>query len=70
MQDINVSLKNDNTYTIMAKSRFLDRWLDKVVMASGSEFVYFLIILGLLVWAFLGILFGTPNTWQVIISDV
>jgi low-affinity ferrous iron transport protein len=69
-KDVDVSIENVNAYTIMAKPRLLDRWLDKVVVASGSEFVYFSIILALLVWAFLGIPFGTSNTWQVIISDV
>ncbi|KAF8860901.1 putative low affinity iron transporter [Acephala macrosclerotiorum] len=68
-KDVDVSLENVNTYTVMTKPRLLDRWLDKVVVASGSEFVYFSIILALLVWAFLGIPFGTSNTWQVIISD-
>lgn len=68
-KDVDVSLQNVTTYTVMAKPRLLDRWLDNVVAASGSEFVYFSIVLALLVWAFLGIPFGTSNTWQVIISD-
>ena len=68
-KDVDIPLENINTYAITAKPRLLDRWLDKVVVASGSEFVYFSIILALLVWAFLGIPFGTSNTWQVIISD-
>jgi low-affinity ferrous iron transport protein len=68
-KDVDISIENVNIYTVMAKPRLLDRWLDKVVAASGSEFVYFSIILALLVWAFLGIPFGTSNIWQVIISD-
>ncbi|RDL35891.1 Uncharacterized protein BP5553_06503 [Venustampulla echinocandica] len=68
-KDVDVSVENENTYTVLAKSRLLDRWLDKVVEVSGSEFVYFTIIVALLVWAFLGIPFGRSNTWQVTISD-
>lgn len=52
------------------KTRLLDRWLDKIVRASGSELVFFGILAALLVWALLGIRFGDTENWQVIISDV
>jgi low-affinity ferrous iron transport protein len=68
-KELDVSVENINTYTVTAKTRLLDRWLDKVVEASGSEFIYFTIIIALLTWAFLGIPFGRSNTWQVTISD-
>jgi low-affinity ferrous iron transport protein len=68
-KDVDASVENINTYTVMAKPRLLDRWLDKVVQGSGSEFVYFSIIFALLLWAFLGIPFGNSNTWQVTVSD-
>ena len=68
-KDLDVTVENINTYTVTAKARLLDRWLDKVVEASGSEFIYFTIIIALLTWAFLGIPFGQSNTWQVTISD-
>ncbi|KAH6680173.1 Low affinity iron permease-domain-containing protein [Halenospora varia] len=68
-KDVEDSVENVNTYTVLAKPRLLDRWLDKVVEVSGSESVYFTIIVALLVWAFLGIPFGRSNTWQVTISD-
>jgi low-affinity ferrous iron transport protein len=68
-KNVEDSVENVNTYKVLAKPRLLDRWLDKVVEVSGSEFVYFTIIVALLVWAFLGIPFGRSNTWQVIISD-
>jgi low-affinity ferrous iron transport protein len=64
-----VSIENVNTYTVVAKPKLLDRWLDRVVETSGSEFVYFTIIIALLIWAFLGIPFGRSNDWQVTISD-
>jgi low-affinity ferrous iron transport protein len=65
----NNSTENINGYTTIIKPKMLERWLDKVVEASGSEFAYFTIIIALLIWAFLGIPFGKYNTWQVIISD-
>ena len=66
---LDVSVENINTYTVTTKARLLDRWLDKVVEASGSQLIYFTIIIALLTWAFLGISFGHSNTWQVTISD-
>src|SRR5271168_2607951 len=68
-ESANVSVENANTYTATAKSRLLDRWLDKVVEWSGSEFIFFTIMAALLTWAFLGIPFGQSNDWQVGISD-
>lgn len=64
-----ISVENINTYSVITKAGVLDRWLDKVVEASGSEFIYFTIIIALLAWAFLGIPFGQSNTWKLIISD-
>ena len=66
---VNSSVENVHTYTVLTKTRALDRWLDKVVEMSGSEPVFFIIIIALLVWAFLGIPFGQSNDWQVGISD-
>lgn len=63
-----VTLANDQ-YVSLVKERRLDRWLDRVVEISGSEFVYAAILLGLLVWAFLGIPFGNVSSYKIIISD-
>lgn len=68
-KSLEVTVENIDSYTATAKAGLLDRWLDKVVEASGSEFVYFTIIIALFTWAFLGIPFGQSNTWQVTISD-
>jgi low-affinity ferrous iron transport protein len=65
-----VSVKNDTGYTIKAKSRMLDRWLDWVVKASGSEPVFFTIMTALFTWAFLGIKYGQSQDYQILISDV
>jgi len=62
-------VENINTYTVTAKARLLDRWLDNVVEYSGSQLMFFAILGGLLIWAFLGIPFGHVTDWQVGISD-
>jgi low-affinity ferrous iron transport protein len=66
---VNISIQNINTYTVLTKTGLLDRWLDKIVQFSGSEFIFFTIIIALLTWAFLGIPFGRSNDWQIGISD-
>ncbi len=53
-----------------SKARVLDRWLDTLVRVSGSEFMFALVLAGLLAWAFLGIPYGSSPDWAVIISDV
>ena len=67
---VSVALDGANDYTKVAKPRMLDRWLDKAVIFSGSQFVFFFIVAALLLWALLGIRFGQDNDWQVVISDV
>jgi low-affinity ferrous iron transport protein len=57
------------TTTSMVRSNPLDRALDALVAASGSQTVFFLILLGLLLWALLGIPYGQDPDWQVGISD-
>lgn len=59
----------DDEYVSPVKERRLDRWLDRVVEISGSELVYAAILIGLLVWAFLGIPYGTTSSYKIIISD-
>lgn len=46
------------TFMEEEKARLLDRWLDKIVRASGSEVVFFGILAALLIWALLGIRFA------------
>lgn len=61
--------KKNNTYAFRPKANRFDRWLDRVVEISGSQFVFFSILGALLAWAFLGIPFGQVTDWQVGISD-
>ncbi|KAK5999359.1 hypothetical protein QM012_005484 [Aureobasidium pullulans] len=53
----------------MIKAKRLDRWLDKVVAASGSDTVLFFTAAALLGWALAGINFSRNTGWQVGISD-
>ncbi|KAH8892641.1 Low affinity iron permease [Thozetella sp. PMI_491] len=61
---------NDTGFAIKLKKRRLDRWLDVLVHASGSEPIFLLILAGLLAWAFLGVTYGSSTSWAIIISDV
>ena len=69
LETCHISTSTSSTYLTPVKPRRLDRWLDLIVAISGSEFVYCTILLALLVWAFLGIPFGTTASWKIIISD-
>ncbi|PVH93990.1 putative low affinity iron transporter [Periconia macrospinosa] len=63
------AVENVDAYLALVKPRLLDRWLDRVVELSGSGFIYFTILVGLFVWAFLGIPYGSNNTYKILISD-
>lgn len=62
--------KNVTGYVDRVKKARFDRWLDKVVKASGSQPVFFFMIGGVLIWAFLGIRYGQSDNWAALISDV
>jgi low-affinity ferrous iron transport protein len=68
-EDHDVPVKTTDTYISLVKPRRLDRWLDRVVEISGSEIIYVTILLGLLVWAFLGIPYGSTDSYKIAISD-
>ncbi|KAJ4377030.1 hypothetical protein N0V86_006469 [Didymella sp. IMI 355093] len=68
-EDQDPSTKTTETYISLVKPRRLDRWLDRIVEISGSEFTYVTILLGLLVWAFLGIPYGSAASYKIVISD-
>lgn len=58
------------TYRAAPHTKLLDRWLDNVVAFSGSTFMFFAILTGLLVWGLLGVPFSGGQDWQVGISDM
>lgn len=68
-KDMTTPVENIDTYPDITKARILDRWLDKVVTVSGSEFTFFTILAALLTWALLGLSFGQVTDWKVGISD-
>ncbi|KOS17041.1 Low-affinity iron/zinc ion transport protein fet4 [Escovopsis weberi] len=61
---------NITGYVEHAKANRLDRWLDQVVKASGSQPVFLMMVGGVLAWAFLGIPYGESDQWAALISDV
>ncbi|KAH7094504.1 Low affinity iron permease-domain-containing protein [Paraphoma chrysanthemicola] len=63
------SVDDTNTFRRLVKPRLLDRWLDRVVEMSGSEYIYLTFLVGLLTWAFLGIRYGGSSTYKIAISD-
>ncbi|KND93996.1 Low-affinity iron/zinc ion transport protein fet4 [Tolypocladium ophioglossoides CBS 100239] len=65
-----VENQNITGYVEQTKERALDRGLDWLVRASGSEPVFLFIVAGLLAWAFLGIHYGDTTDWAVLISDI
>lgn len=64
------SVHNVTGYVDKQKDGRLDRWLDWVVWASGSEPVFLFIAAGLLTWALVGIKYGETDSWAVMISDI
>ena len=69
MRNMTTPADDIDAYPGTTKARILDRWLDQIVKASGSEFAFFTILAALLAWAFLGIRFGQTTDWKVGISD-
>ncbi|KAH8703299.1 Low affinity iron permease-domain-containing protein [Talaromyces proteolyticus] len=61
---------NPAGFTSATKAKVLDRWLDRVVVISGSKAVFGIIFIGLVTWAFLGIPYSDLDIWQVLISDI
>ncbi|KAF2623327.1 hypothetical protein BU25DRAFT_425082 [Macroventuria anomochaeta] len=68
-EDRHVFVGITDTYVFLVKQPRLDHCLYRVVKVSGSEFTYVTILVGLFVWAFLGIPYGTANTYKIIIPD-
>ncbi|VEU22718.1 DEKNAAC103786 [Brettanomyces naardenensis] len=64
-----VSREGVSGYEERKRPRRLDRVLDSIVRFSGSEYVFYLILIGLLCWAFTGIKYFSLK-WQALISDV
>ncbi|CAD0093961.1 unnamed protein product [Aureobasidium mustum] len=65
--ETDATIKSMSINTVKVKR--LDRWLDKVVAASGSNTVLFCTVAALLGWALAGIRFSQNTGWQVGISD-
>ncbi|KAI5300517.1 low-affinity Fe(2+) transport protein, partial [Ascosphaera atra] len=57
-------------YVVFEKKHRLDRWLDRVVKASGSSLTLLFTIGFLFAWGMFGIKYHHEEKWQVILSDV
>ena len=68
--DVQPTVVEIQGYVTKAKARRMDRWLDAVVVMSGSEYVFFTILSGLFAWAFLGIQYHDQLQWPALISDI
>lgn len=64
----NGKIKTSCSFTGLEKG-LTDRILDWLVMAAGSEYVFFLMWAILIIWIVLGCVYGAPDTWQVVMQD-
>lgn len=48
---------------------FTDRCMDWLVVFAGSQFIFFLMWILLAVWCIIGIVYGAPSVWQVVMQD-
>ncbi|GAO17555.1 hypothetical protein UVI_02047540 [Ustilaginoidea virens] len=68
--EVSEPVENVTGYVKHTKTNKLDRWLDAMVRASGSEPVFLVIVAGLAVWALTGIHYGETDNWAALISDI
>lgn len=65
--------KNGNVVTSRGfnglRRGFSDRCMDKMVAFAGSQFIFFLMWIILIVWCVIGIVYKAPSTWQVVMQD-
>ena len=64
----NGSITTSQGFTGLEKG-LTDRILDWLVMAAGSEYVFFLMWCILIIWIVLGCVYKGPNVWQVVMQD-
>lgn len=64
----NGSITTSQGFTGLEKG-VTDRILDWLVMAAGSEYVFFLMWCILIIWIVLGCVYKGPNVWQVVMQD-
>lgn len=46
-----------------------DRLLDRVVLFAGSQIVFFLMWVIIIIWIVIGIVYNAPENWQVVMQD-
>ncbi|SCU97715.1 LANO_0E16754g1_1 [Lachancea nothofagi CBS 11611] len=72
MGDVNITKKGQITtshgFTGLEKD-LSDRTLDKVVRYAGTQIVFFLMWVVLVIWIVIGIVYKAPENWQVVMQD-
>lgn len=56
------------SFTGLHKS-FMDRTLDKLVIWAGSQFMFYLMWVILIIWVVIGAVYNAPFNWQVVMQD-
>lgn len=64
----NGCIDTNMSFTGIKKSH-MDIWLDKAVMWAGSQIMFFLMWIILIVWVIIGAVYNAPFNWQVVMQD-
>lgn len=64
----NGCIDTNMSFTGLKKS-YMDSWLDKAVMWAGSQVMFFLMWVILIVWVIVGAIYNAPFNWQVVMQD-
>ena len=64
----NGNIETSRGFTGLRKG-FADRCMDKMVAFAGSQFVFYLMWIILIIWCVIGIVYKAPGTWQVVMQD-
>lgn len=64
----NGDIDTSHGFTGLHKDR-ADRTLDKIVEFAGSQVIFFLMWVIIIIWVVIGIVYKAPNTWQVVMQD-
>lgn len=61
-------IETSHSFTGLSKG-FTDKALDFLVFAAGTQTVFILTWIILIIWVVLGIVYKAPNNWQVVMQD-
>ncbi|KAL3230408.1 Low-affinity Fe(2+) transport protein [Nakaseomyces bracarensis] len=61
-------IETSHSFTGLSKG-FTDKALDVMVLAAGSQTVFIIVWIILIIWIVLGIVYSAPFNWQVVMQD-